>query len=44
MMRSLFWTDVPVRLNLADLTQPETSAPVLGFTYITDDQPSRVSA
>jgi molecular chaperone HscC len=35
---------VPVAFNLADRTQPETSFPVPGFRYITEDQPSLVSA
>ena len=35
---------VPVAFNRSDLTQPETSAPVRGFTYITDIQPSSVCA
>jgi hypothetical protein len=31
---------VPVAFNRTDLTQPDTLSPVLGFKYITDDQPS----
>jgi hypothetical protein len=31
---------VPVCFRRDDLTQPETSLPVLGFEYITDDHPS----
>ena len=28
---------VPVTFSLSDLTQPDTSFPVLGLIYITDD-------
>src|SRR6516164_6473368 len=35
---------VSVTFSLSDLTQPDTSFPVLGLIYITDDQPSSVCA
>ncbi len=35
---------VPVIFNRSDLTQPETSAPVRGLTYITEVQPLSVRA
>lgn len=39
-----FGPTVPVAFSRADCTQPETSLPVRGLTYITDDQPSLVCA
>jgi len=32
---------VPITLKRSDRTQPDAILPVLGFEYITEDQPSR---
>ena len=39
-----FGPTVPVCFKRSERTQPETSLPILGLMYITDDQPSLLRA